>query len=55
MAKDIRILSDEFPFNAVVQIGGSKITTENMSLTADGRLIVQGKEGKQTLIASSPS
>jgi len=38
-----------------MQIGGAKETSEDMNLTAAGKLTIEGSSGEKTLMASSPS
>ena len=35
MLKDIKIMSDEYPFDAVMKVGGTKETSEDMNLTSE--------------------
>jgi hypothetical protein len=55
MLKDIKIMSDEYPFDAVMKVGGTKESSEDMNLTSEGKLTIQGDAGKKTLMASSPT
>lgn len=55
MAKDIKILGDKYPFNVAIKIGGAKESTENLNVTSDGKVIIEGTEGPKTLVASAPS
>lgn len=55
IVKDVKIMSDEYPFEAVMKVGGAKETSEDVNITAAGKLTIEGTTGMKTLIASAPS
>lgn len=55
MEKDVKVLADAYPFHATLKLGGAKETTENLNVTSEGKLTIEGTEGPKTLIANIPS
>lgn len=53
--KDIKIVGNQFPIAASVDIAGKKLTTEDLNITDDGKIIVQGLNGDETLVANISS
>jgi len=53
--KDTKIIGDKFPIAASYNISGKKETTENLNITNDGKIIVQGLNGDETLVANISS
>jgi len=53
--KDIKIIGNKFPIAASVNIAGKKETTEDLNITDDGKIIVEGLNGEETLVANISS
>jgi len=50
MAKEVKIMDDDYPFIGVLSIGGEKVSSEFMRIKADGKLTIQDKGVLKTLI-----
>jgi hypothetical protein len=48
-------MADNYPFIGVLSIGGEKESSENIHLFSDGKLTIENKGVKKTLITYAPT